>query len=131
MTTTTEPTNGEISADARRARTLRWLLELHTAHDMPMPKRIDFGQLVCPADGRALRYLTLDLDNDTDVTCWAQAVDANRWDELPISGKTHTWTHVTARTDWRDDGPLVDWHLIEVASKHHYRPRVDGEAVAK
>lgn len=104
---------------------MRWLLKLRTAQDLPMPQRIDFSRFVSRLDGRTLHVLTLELDNDTDVTGWATAVNATERDELHVVGDTHTWTHVRARTGWRDDGPGVDWHLIEVTGNHHRRPRAD------
>jgi hypothetical protein len=127
MTTSTD--RNTLLEDRRRARALRWLLKLRTAHHLPMPQRIDFGQLTSPTgDGSVLRYLMLELDNDADVTGWATAVNANRVDQLAVTGSTHTWTDVFARTDWRR-GPRVDWHQIQVASNHHYRPRTDHTAV--
>lgn len=131
MTTTPERTNAELFSDARRARSLRWLLKLRTAHNLPMPKRIDFTQFTSKINGRTLRCLLLDLDDDTDVTAWANAVNANRRDRFPVVGDTRTWTHVVARTDWRDDGPRVDWHLIEITSNHCDRLPADLESVAR
>jgi hypothetical protein len=128
--TTTDHVNTQPAADARRARTLRWLLRLRAAGNLPMPQRIDFGQIVSRFDGRTLYILTLELDPDTDVTGWAHAVGADDREELPVTGDTHTWTSVRARTSWRTDGPRVDWHLIEVSSYHHYRPRADSAVTA-
>ncbi|MBG0567921.1 hypothetical protein [Actinoplanes aureus] len=119
----------ELFDGARRARTLRRLLKLRTAHKLPMPKRIDFGEFSSPVDGSVLRYLTLELDDDVDVTGWAKAVDAESFDELSVTGDTHTWTLATAQTEWRYDEPRVDWHHIRVTSRHNSRPRTDRTAV--
>ena len=127
MTHTPNTNSGDAAlvADTRRARTLRWLLQLRKADNLPMPQRIDFGQIVSRVDGRTLYVLTLELDTDADVTGWATAVGADHRDDLPITGDTHTWTHVRACTGWRRDQPRVDWHRIEVTSNHNRRPRVD------
>ena len=126
---TAEPTNRELFDGARRARTLRWLLKLRTAHNLPMPQRIDFGQLDSTAGEGVLRYLLLELDRDTDVTGWAKAVNANHWEELLVDGQFGTFTNVSANTGWHLSGPRADWHKIEISSKHHYRPRTDRQAV--
>ena len=128
--TNTSTGDAELVADTRRARTLRWLLKLGKADNLPLPRRIDFGQLVSPVDGRTQRVLTLELDDDTDVTGWANAVGAQERDELPVTGQTHTWTHVRACTGWRRDQPRVDWHRIEVTGNPHRRPRVDRAVTA-
>ena len=120
---TTAPGNAELFDGARRARTLRWLLKLRTAHRLPMPKRIDFSEISSPTgDDSVLRYLVLELDTDTDITGWAHA---DRFDQFPVTGQTHTWTHLIARTPWRTGGPRVDYHQIQVLSNHHHRPRTD------
>jgi hypothetical protein len=129
MTTTTAPTNAQLFADARRARTLRWLLKLRKAHNLLMPKRIDFGEFTLPVDGRTVRYLTLELDNDADISGWAQAVGAGDRDEFPVTSGTHTWTCVRADTHERADGPRVDWHMVAVTSYHNYRPLTNDPAV--
>jgi hypothetical protein len=116
-TTTTRPTANDPAADQRRADTLRWLISAGQANNLPMPARIQFGRFVDPF-GETRRYLTLDLDDDADLTGWATAIDADDSQEFDVVGDTHTWTHVAARTGWRD-GPNVDWHLIEVTTRHH------------
>jgi hypothetical protein len=119
MTTTTERTSAQLFADARRARTLRWLLKLTKAHDLPMPRDIQFGEMV--HSGKTLRYLTLSLDENVDLTGWAGAIDAATIEEDQVESDTHQWIHVCANTAWRE-GSRVDWHHIQVSTRRHYRP---------
>lgn len=123
MTATTERSNAQLFADARRARVLRWLLKLRKAHDLLMPQRIEFQEFSSPVSGTLRCCLNLTLDDDADVTGWATAIGAVRREEFLVDCGTHTFTCVRAVTDWRPDGPRVDWHQITVTSYHNYQYR--------
>lgn len=113
-----------------RARTLRWLLKLAATNDLPMPKTIEFVHFLSPVNGQPLRSLTLTLDDEnTDITRWAKAVDAEVIDEFEVTGQTHQWTAVRASTTWRSDGQGLDWHHIRVDTRLGYRPLADSPAV--
>jgi hypothetical protein len=125
MTTTSERTNLQLFTNRRRARALRWLLKLATANDLPMPRNVEFGEMTAVSSGQTLRFLTLGLDEGSDVTGWAKAINAEDIEEFDVTGDTHTWTCVRAFTAWRD-GPRVDWHHIEVTTRYGYRPLHPG-----
>jgi hypothetical protein len=108
--------------DRLRARTLRWLLKVARVNGLPMPKYVEFGEFDI-FDGTR-RYLDLRLDQDTEVTGWAKAIDADNITELDVVGDTDMWTLVSACTKWRE-GPRVDWHHIEVSAHHNRRPIPD------
>jgi hypothetical protein len=125
VTTTTPPTNTQQITDARRARTLRWLLKVTKAQNLPMPKQIGFSLFTCCGD--SLYCLTLELDDGNDVTGWAKAINAETLDEFEVTGDTHQWTSIHAATTWRLDGPGFDWNHIEVRTRRNYRPHgTDG-----
>jgi hypothetical protein len=106
MTTTTEPTSGYTDGDRRRMKALRWLLSLAGANGLPMPTRIDLREYHSKVRSATVRCLTLELDDDTDLTGWADAIGASEIGDLDVTGKTHTWTYVHACTPWRDDEPV-------------------------
>lgn len=120
---TTNPT----TLNRLRARTLRWLLKLATAHDLPLPKTIQFGTIECC--GETLRYLSLGLDDDIDVGAWPTAIDADSIEEFEVTGDTHRWTCVDVSTTWRMDSPRLDWHHIRVIVRHDVQPLADTRAV--
>jgi hypothetical protein len=119
MTTTSDITITGLAGDDRRARALRWLLTVTASGVLPMPKQIQFGEIECCGD--TLYYLSLQLDNDTDLTGWPEAIHADSIDEFDVTSKTHQWTAVQAETTWRND-PGFDWNHIKVTTNHHYRP---------
>jgi hypothetical protein len=128
MSTTTERTSRHTAVDRRRMKALRWLLNLAVANTLPMPTRIDFREYPSPVRRATVRYLTVELDNDTDLTGWADAIGATEVDDLAVTGDTHTWTYRRACTPWRH-GVRVDWHCIEVNSSHNRRPVTEPAAV--
>lgn len=128
MTTTTVRTYRQTAVDRRRMTALRWLLNLAATNGLPMPTRIDFRQFRWPGRRATVRYLTVELDNDTDLIGWADAIGATEVDDMTVTGDTHTWIHRRARTPWRT-GARVDWHCIEVNSDHHRQPVTELAAV--
>ena len=112
-----------------RARTLRWLLKLATANDLPMPRRIEFAQIVSTVSGEIVRFLTLDLDDDsTDLIAWAMALDAASIEEYEVTGETHKFTSACAARAWNWD-TRVDWNRIEVRTRYGFQPLADIPAV--
>jgi hypothetical protein len=104
--------------DRRRARALRWLLNLARTHSLSMPNRIQYSQFECL--GRTYRTLTLGLDDETDLAGWAAAVDATERQDLDVTGDGRTWTLRTAETRLRE-GARVDWHYITVSVHSNIR----------
>jgi hypothetical protein len=125
MTTTTQrPTTAQTDETERRDRTLRMLLSLAASHDLPLFERIAFSQFEFL--GETHRTLSLHLDEETDVSGWADALGATRIEDMPVTGDTHEWVTTYARTEW-GHGPDVDWHQIEVQARRDYRPRTDRQ----
>ena len=127
MTTPTIDRNArQLLEDRRRARALRWLLKLARTHGLPMPNRVQYSQF--EHLGRTYRTLTLGLDDETDLTGWAAAVDATEGQDLDVTGDGRTWTLRTAETGVRE-GARVDWHYITVSVHSNIRLLTGESAV--
>ncbi len=123
MTTTAHrPATAQADETERRDLTLRMLLDLAASHGLPLFQRISFNQF--DYLGETNRTLSLHLDEDTDVSGWADALGATRIDDMPVTGDTHEWVTTYARTEW-GEGPDIDWHQIEVQTRRDYRPRTN------
>ncbi len=123
MTTTHRPaTTAPADETSRRDLALRMLLDLAASHQLPLFQHVSFSQF--EHGGETLRTLRLHLDEETDVSGWADALGATCIEDMPVTGATHEWVTTYARTGWRE-GPHVDWHRIEVQTRRDYRPCTD------
>lgn len=121
MTLTTADTMTAADLDRVRADTLRLLLSLAEAHELPMPARIEFWNL--DTGHGPHRSLTLHLDDNRpdDVARWADAIGAVERRTRVYGNERGGWTSVQASTP-TIYSPNLDWHSIDVRSTCDRRP---------
>jgi hypothetical protein len=105
----------------RQTATLRWLLDVHTEHGLPLPE--DFTGY---ASGSTLR-LRLPDDQADGVARWAAYLG------LPITSRENDyngtrWLHVVAESEWTGDVTGLGWKHVEIVTNCDRRPAA-AEAV--
>jgi hypothetical protein len=98
-----------------RAAALRFLLELATAHDLPLPTTIYLDNYSDSLD-QPRRSLRLHLDDElpNEVQRWATALGIAMAPPLPVRSGRRTWTTIRAWSTGYD--PAADWPSVEVTS---------------
>ena len=110
-------------ARRRQAATLRWLLDVHTEHGLPLPE--DFTGY---GSGSTLR-LGLPDDQADGVARWAAYLG------LPIKSRETNyngtrWLHVQAESSWTGDVTGLGWKHVEIVSNCDRRPAEAAAPVA-
>jgi hypothetical protein len=90
----------------RRAATLRWLLDAHTDHGLPLPESIhayDHGSLC----------LTFEADRPAAVRAWADLLGVTASEREARSGG-HQWMHVSVTTEYGTDPTGTGWKYVDI-----------------
>ncbi|MDI6101882.1 MazG-like family protein [Actinoplanes sp. NEAU-A12] len=98
----------------RRAATLRWLLNAHTEHGLPLPESIhayDHGSLC----------LVLEEDRPDTVRAWAALLGVTVTEREAQHGGNQ-WRHVSATTEYGTDPIGVGWKYVDIYTLCDRRP---------
>ncbi|GIF02342.1 MazG-like family protein [Paractinoplanes rishiriensis] len=113
-------------AGRQRATTLRWLLDTHTEHDLPLPEN-----LTCWDDPNHLR-IELPDDHRDGVRGWA-ALLGLAVEENTITQPTCSYQRVRAESPYRSDVTSLGWQHVIIQSRCDRTPapsEVTPQAVA-
>lgn len=101
--------------ERQRAATLRWLLDAHTEHGLPLPKDIDtYG-------GHELA-LSLDEDRPEDVHRWAALLGATVEEPREVCHSGHQWVKVRAQRPYQAEPHHLGWQRVTIGTVCNYRP---------
>ncbi|MEU4241901.1 MazG-like family protein [Actinoplanes sp. NPDC026619] len=107
----------------RQAATLRWLLDAHTEHGLPLPE--DF---IGYASGSTLR-LRLSDDQADGVRRWAAYLGLSI-EQRDVEHNGNRWVHVGAESSYNSDVTGLGWRHVEVVTSCDRKPVAEAAPLA-